>query len=93
MAYYEIRTKNPHYTNYDAEKRYGSVQFNNGVAHVAEDQMWVTTGPGGPLSTVSTPVWELFRDECGYEVRKLEPTEAPIQEPVTKVTRPDRAHD
>lgn len=92
MAYYEITVPVKTFTTYDAERRYG-VQFNGGVAHVAEDQMWVTTGGEGPTSTVSTPVWKVFQDEHGYTVRRLEPDEAPIREPATKATRPDRAHD
>jgi hypothetical protein len=92
MAYYEITVPNPHYTNYDAEKRYG-IQFNNGVAHVPEDQLWVTTGANGPTSTVSTPVWQLFEAEYGYTVRRLEPGEAPIVEPEVKVTSPHKARD
>lgn len=93
MAYYEIRVNNPGYTNYDAEKRYGCVQFNNGKAYVTDDQMWITTGPDGPTSTVSTPVWKVFQDEDGYDVRLCEPGEAPIREPETKVTSPHKARD
>jgi len=92
MAYYEITVANPKYTNYDAERRYG-IQFNNGVARVAEDKLWVTTGRDGPTSTVSTPVYQLFADEFGYTVRRLEPDEAPIRETETKVTSPHKSRD
>lgn len=92
MAYYEITVNNPHYTNYGAERRYG-IQFNDGVAHVTEDQMWVTAGGSGPTSTVSTPVWKVFQDDHGYTVRRLEPDEAPIREPEVKVTSPHKARD
>jgi hypothetical protein len=92
MAHYEITVTNPRYTNYDAEKRYG-IQFNNGVAYVADDKMWVTTGPNGPMSTVSTPVWKVFEQDHGYTVRLMEPEETPMRDTGPKATDPRRARD
>ena len=93
VDFYEVRTPNPAFTSTDRmSSRYG-VKFLDGVAHVRGDMVWRVSGPDGPTDYRDTPVVKMLEHELGYEVRKLEPGEVPLDRVAPTTTTPARQRD